>query len=110
MTFSLSLYYIHIDYAYIVNFTADFNATIGQTVTIYADARGDPSVISYKWYKNGKLLTAGSNPRIQEVDKDYLVIKNFTVNDIGIYECFPSNEGGTHNSSRTAINVNSKLF
>ena len=56
---------------------------------------------TYVWKKDGIVIRGASS--------SYLNIDEVNLQDVGHYECIPSNSFGSHNSSETTINIQSEL-
>ena len=72
----------------------------GTNVTLQCEASGYPAITGYLWKKNG-IPIPGANT-------NYININPVTVEDVGIYECFPQSPAGTFNSSRTQMDIRCK--
>ena len=83
-----------------VNSTEDSIAEIGSSITLQCIAIGIPNTVEYQWKKNGVLLS-------QETTQS-LVIANISLTDIGKYECIPSNDEGTYNTSVIQLDIRSE--
>ena len=70
----------------------------GSDVTLTVTASGDPSDITYVWKKNGVIIPGETS--------NTLTLNNVSGDDIGQYECIPSNSVGSHNSSIIQVDVN----
>ena len=73
-------------------------ADAGSDVTLTVTASGDPDDITYVWKKNGVIIPGQTS--------NTLTLSDVSGDDIGQYECIPSNSVGTHNSSIIQIDVN----
>ncbi len=82
------------------NLTEDTVGDIGSSITLQCNAFGIPNTIEYRWTKNGDLLPAETSQN--------LVFANIGLNDIGEYECIPSNDEGTFNTSMIQLDIRSK--
>ena len=83
--------------AFITSSTGDIIADNGATVTLEVTAEGTPNNITYEWSKDGVVIP-------NEVSNT-LTIDPISVNDIGEYECIPSNAAGSFNSSIIQVDV-----
>ena len=72
----------------------------GTNVTLQCEASGYPAITRYLWKKNG-IPIPGANT-------NYIDINPVTVEDVGIYECFPQSPAGTFNSSKTQMDIRCK--
>ena len=69
----------------------------GSDVTLEITASAEPGNITYVWKKNGVIIPGETS--------NTLTISDVSVDDIGQYECIPSNSLGSHNSSIIQLNV-----
>ena len=76
-------------------------ADAGSEITLEITAGGDPGDITYVWKKNGVIIPGETS--------NTLTLSNVTGNDIGQYECIPSNAVGSHNSSIVLVTINCKF-
>ena len=85
--------------AYITSSSGDVTANAGSTVTLEITASGDPDDITYAWQKNGVIIPGETSNTLilNDVSGD---------DDIGQYECIPSNSVGSHNSSAIQVDIN----
>ena len=83
--------------AFITSSTGDIIADNGATVTLEVTAEGTPNNITYEWRKDDVVIP-------NEVSNT-LTIDPISVNDIGEYECIPSNAVGSFNSSIIQVDV-----
>ena len=81
-------------------------AVLGKALVIEVVTGGSSSALSFVWKKDG--LRLFDSNRIQGASTSSLSISQVIVDDIGIYECFPSNANGTLNSSSTILNIRCK--
>ena len=72
-------------------------ADAGSDVTLEITASGDPDDITYVWKKNGVIIPGQTSNTLTLID--------VSVDDIGQYECIPSNSLGSHNSSIIQLDV-----
>ena len=77
-----------------------------ETLVIEVVTGGSSSTLSFVWKKDGVRLT--DSDRIQGVGISSLSISAVALGDIGLYECIPSNQNGSFNSSITQVNIRSK--
>ena len=82
-------------------------AVLGEALVIEVVTGGSSLALSFVWKKDGVRLS--NSGRIQGASTSSLTISNVTLNDIGLYECIPSNQDGSFNSSMTQVNIRSKL-
>ena len=95
------MFSISIASAYITSSSGDLTADAGSEVTLTVTASGDPSDITYIWKKNGVIIPGETF--------NTLTLNDVSGNDIGQYECIPSNAVGSHNSSIIQVDVNCKF-
>ena len=88
--------------AYVLSSSGDVTADVGSDVTLEITASGDPDYITYVWKKNGVIIPGETS--------NTLVLNNVSGDDIGQYECIPSNSVGSHNSSIIQVNVNCEFW
>ena len=81
-------------------------AVLGEALVIAVVTGGSSSELSFVWKKDGVRLF--DSETIQGASTSSLSIRPLTLGDIGWYECIPSNENGTFNSSLTQVNIRSK--
>ena len=86
---------------YIVSSSGDVVVDIGSSVTHSVIASGIPDTITYEWRKDGSIIPGQTS--------NTLTINNTGFNDIGVYECIPSNTQGTFNTSIMQLDINGKL-
>ena len=93
-----SLFFVSAASAYVLRSSGDVTADVGSDVTLEIIASGDPDDITYVWKKNGVIIPGQTS--------NTLVLNNVSGDDIGQYECIPSNSVGSHNSSIIQVDVN----
>ncbi len=71
----------------------------GTNVTLWCNADGIPNTIEYQWTKDGNALP-------NQTTNAY-TINDMSLEDIGSYECVPSNAVGTHNATTITVNIRS---
>ena len=98
LLYFISVSAVPIATAYITSSSGDLTADAGSEVTLTVTASGDPDDITYVWKKNGVI--------IPEETSNTLILNNVSGDDIGQYECIPSNSVGSHNSSTIQVDVN----
>ena len=76
-------------------------ADAGSNITLEVTAFGDPSDITYVWKKNGVIIPGETS--------NTLTLTDVSGDDIGQYECIPSNSVGSHNSSIIQVDVTCKF-
>ena len=105
MKLSFSLYVIStfftIASAYITSSSGDVTVDAGSDLTLEITASGDPDDITYVWKKNGVIIPGETS--------NTLVLNNVSGDDIGQYECIPSNSVGSYNSSIIQVDVTCKF-
>ena len=84
--------------AYIISSSGDVTADADSDVTLEITASGDPDDITYVWKKNGVIIPGETS--------NTLILNDVSGDDIGQYECIPSNSVGSHNSSTIQVDVN----
>ena len=84
--------------AYITSSSGDVTVDAGSDVTLEITASGDPGDITYVWKKNGVIIPGETS--------NTLILNDVSGDDIGQYECIPSNSLGSHNSSIIQLDVN----
>ena len=72
-------------------------ANVGSDVTLEITVSGDPDNITYVWKRNGVIIPGETS--------NILTLSDVSVDDIGQYECIPSNSLGSHNSSIIQLDV-----
>ena len=77
-------------------------ADAGSSITLTVTASGDPSDITYVWKKNEVIIPGETS--------NTLILNDISGDDIGQYECIPSNSVGSHNSSIIQVNVNCEFL
>ena len=87
--------------AYITSSSGDVTADAGSDITLEITASGIPDDITYVWKKNGVIIPGETS--------NTLILNDVSENDIGQYECIPSNSVGSHNSSMILVNINCKF-
>ena len=87
--------------AYVLGSSGNVTADIDSDVTLTVNASGDPDDITYVWKKNGVIIPGKIS--------NTLTLNNVSGDDIGQYECIPSNSVGSHNSSIILVDVNCKF-
>ena len=83
--------------AYITSSSGDVSVDAGSDVTLEITASGDPDDITYVWKKDGVIIPGETS--------NTLILNNVSGDDIGQYECIPSNSVGSHNSSITQVDI-----
>ena len=73
-------------------------ADAGSDVTLTVTASGDPYDITYVWKKDGVIIPGETS--------NTLTLSDVSGDDIGQYECIPSNSVGSHNSSIIQVDLN----
>ena len=81
--------------------------TEGDNVTFTCNATGNPSP-TFRWTKNGSVLTAGSRISLSSDDKQ-LTITNVIRGDSGQYVCEAINDVTTVQSNSATLNVQCKI-
>ena len=76
-------------------------ADAGSEITLEITAGGDPDDIKYVWKKNGVIVPGETS--------NTLILNDVSGDDIGQYECIPSNSVGSHNSSIIQVDINCKF-
>ena len=87
--------------AYITSSSGDVTADAGSNVTLTVTASGDPDNITYVWKKDGVIIPGETS--------NTLILNDISGDDIGQYECIPSNSVGSHNSSIIQVDINRKF-
>ena len=95
------MFSISIASAYITSSSGDLTVDAGSDVTLEITASGDPDDITYVWKKNEVIVPGETS--------NTLILIDVSGDDIGQYECIPSNTVGSHNSSIIQVNVNCKF-
>ena len=72
-------------------------AIAGSNITLDVTASGIPDDITYVWKKNGVIIPGETS--------NTLILNDVSGDDIGQYECIPSNSLGSHNSSIIQLDV-----
>ena len=88
--------------AYTTSSSGDVTADAGSDITLTVTASGDPSGITYIWKKNGVIIPGETS--------NTLSLNDVSGDDIGQYECIPSNSVGSHNSSIIQVDVNCEFY
>ena len=96
-----SLLFVSAASAYVLGSSGNVTADVGSDITLEITASGDPDDITYVWKKNGVIIPGKIS--------NTLTLNNVSGDDIGQYECIPSNEVGSHNSSIILVDVNCKF-
>ena len=73
-------------------------ANAGSNITLEITASGIPDDITYVWKKNGVIIPGETS--------NALTLRGVSIDDIGQYECIPSNSEGSHNSSIIQVDIN----
>ena len=81
--------------------------TEGDNVTFTCNATGNPSP-TFRWTKNGSVLTAGSRISLSSGDKQF-TITNVIRGDSGQYVCEATNDVTTVQSNSATLNVQCKI-
>ena len=98
LLYALHILFSPIASAYITSSSGDVTADAGSDVTLTVTASGDPDDITYVWKKDGVIIPGETSYT--------LTLNDVSGDDIGQYECIPSNSVGSHNSSIIQVNVN----
>ena len=96
-----SLLFVSAASAYVLGSSGNVTADVGSDITLEITASGDPDDITYVWKKNGVIIPGKKS--------NTLTLNNVSGDDIGQYECIPSNSVGSHNSSIILVDVNCKF-
>ena len=91
-------FFLSIVSAYITSSSGDVTADAGSNITLEITASGIPDDITFVWKKNGVIIPGETT--------NTLILNDVSGDDIGQYECFPSNSVGSHNSSIIQVDVN----
>ena len=75
-------------------------ADAGSNITLEITASGIPDDITYVWKKNGVIIPGETS--------NTLTLLGFSIDDIGQYECIPSNSEGSHNSATIQADIKCK--
>ena len=75
-------------------------ADAGSNITLTVAASSDPDDIMYVWKKNGVIIPGETS--------NTLILNDVSGDDIGQYECTPSNSVGSHNSSIIQVDIKCK--
>ena len=81
-------------------------AVLGDALVIEVVTGGSSSALSFVWKKDGVRIS--DSDRIQGAGTSSLRISAIALGDIGLYECIPSNQNDSFNSSMTQVNIRSK--
>ena len=92
---------------FVVSAPTVVEAVLGKALVIEVVTGGSSSALSFVWKKDGVRFT--DSDRIQGAGTSSLLISAITLGDIGLYECIPSNQNDTFNSSMTQVNIRSKF-
>ena len=94
--------FFNVALAYITSSSGDVTAIAGFNITLEITAGGIPDDITYVWKKNGVIIPGEMSNTLSLID--------VSINDIGEYECIPSNSEGNHNSSIIQVDVKSEPY
>ncbi len=86
--------------AYVTTRQRSIRIKIGTMMALPCNAEGHPDVFTFVWKKNG-IIISGAN-------ESFLIKYDVSWSDIGNYECIPSNQYGTHNTTEYTVNIESK--
>ena len=75
----------------------DIAAKESTTTSLPCNANGDLSTLTYVWKKDGEVIPGANS--------SYLNIYGTSKLDVGHYECIPSNEYGTYNTTEYILNI-----
>ena len=75
-------------------------ADAGSNITLEITASGIPDDITYVWKKNGVTIPRETS--------NILTLHGVSIDDIGQYECIPTNSEGSHNSSIIQVDIKCK--
>ena len=93
-----SLLFVSAASAYVLGSSGNVTADVGSDIiTLEITASGDPDDITYVWKKNGVIIPGQTS--------NTLILNDVSGDDIGQYECIPSNSVGSHNSSLIQVDV-----
>ena len=81
-------------------------AGLGEALVIEVVTGESSSALSFVWKKDGVRISDSDG--IQGSGTSSLHISAIALGDIGLYECIPSNQNGSFNSSLTQVNIRSK--
>ena len=101
LLYALHILFSPIASAYITSSSGDVTADAGSDVTLTVTASGDPDDITYVWKKDGVIIPGETSYT--------LTLNDVSGDDIGQYECIPSNSLGSHNSSIIQVDINCKF-
>ena len=93
---------IYVALAYISSSSGDVTAIAGSNITLDIIANGIPDDITYVWKKNGMIIPRETFNTLSLID--------VSIDDIGEYECIPSNSEGNLNSSIIQVDVKSESY
>ena len=93
-----SLLFVSAASAYVLGSSGDVTADAGSEITLEITASGIPDDITYVWKKNGVIIPGETS--------NTLILNDVSGDDIGQYECIPSNSVGSHNFSIIQVDVN----
>ncbi|XP_060590949.1 uncharacterized protein LOC132745946 isoform X3 [Ruditapes philippinarum] len=103
--------------AYIIGPPSNRTAVLGQRIEFTCEARGYPTNITYRWYKDHQNVNTlpgfgaipGSKPRISISERDgSLIITIVEKEDMGWYTCRPSNGVGQDPEAGAYLNITYK--
>ena len=94
-------FFLSVASAYITSSSGDVTVDAGSDVTLEITAGGDPGDITHVWKKNGVIIPGETS--------NSLTLSDVSGDDIGQYECIPSNLVGSHNSSIIQVDVTCEL-
>ena len=98
------------DRPYIISGLSNKTATEGNRVSFYCEAQGNPSLITYNWYKDKiKLLSSSGNYEITNNGRS-LNVKSAGKGDIGQYKCTGTNVIGEGDGSVGYLAVKCKYL
>ena len=98
----LLIYVFNVALAYISSSSGDVTAIADSNIILDITASGIPEDITYEWKKNGVIIPGETSST--------LTLSDVSVDDIGQYECIPSNSVGSHNSSIIQVDVKSESY
>ena len=105
----MSCYHVHhfnTAPGHVISFPEIIEAAQGKSVNISITGGAVPPITKIVWKKDGSTLS--NSERIQGANTFTLRINEANLYDIGLYQCIPSNEDGSFNSSVTQVNIRSK--
>ena len=94
--------FFNVALAYITSSSGNVTAIAGSNITLDITASGIPDDITYVWKKNGMMIPREMSNTLSLID--------VSINDIGEYECIPSNSEGNHNSSIIQVDIKSESY